>query len=179
MTEPPDSSLTALLRQLPVSPAERAAFARADSDATATTVRLLTAAAHYFNAHARFEYGGRPGSARDRGLVEQVVAAAFQTYAGEDPHPGHFDKAAMLRRGITQGHPFVDGNKRTGFLVAAYYLEAVGQQLPPDLPVAPVVNLCVRVSAGQVRDVRMIAAELTHVWTEAVPMRAGDSGPIR
>lgn len=104
MIDVPDPSLTDLLRQIPISPAERAAFARADPDATATMVRILTAAAHYFNAHARFEYGGRPGAARDRGLVVQVVAAAFQTYAGEDPHPGRFDKAAMLLRGITQGH---------------------------------------------------------------------------
>src|SRR5215212_7309335 len=55
-----------------------------------------------------------PGAVRDRGLVEQAVAAAFQTYVGVDPHPGPFDKAAMPLRGITQGHRFNDGNKRTG-----------------------------------------------------------------
>jgi death-on-curing protein len=59
---------------------------------------------------------------RAPGLVEQVVAGAFHTFGGDDPHPGPFDKAAMLLRGITQGHPFTDGNKRTGILVASYYL---------------------------------------------------------
>ena len=169
MTEAPDPSLTELLRQLPISPAERAAFAGTDPEATAIKVRILTAAAHYFNAHSRLEYGGRPGSARDRGLVEQVVAAAFQTYAGEDPHPAPFDKAAMLLRGITQGHPFVDANKRTGFLVATYYLQAVGKDLPPNLPVSSVVDLCVRVSAGQLRDIQVIAAALDRLW-QGVPL---------
>ena len=158
--KPTDPFLTDLLRQLPVSPAERAAFAHSDAEATVTKVRLLTAAGHYFNAHARLEYGGRPGPARDRGLVEQVIAAAFQTYAGEDPHPTLFDKAAMLLRGITQGHPFAAANKRTGFLVAAYFLEAVGEELPADLPVVDMVDLCVRVSAGQMRDVYAIATTL-------------------
>ncbi|MBI4491217.1 MAG: Fic family protein [Chloroflexi bacterium] len=37
---------------------------------------------------------------------------------GKPPDP--FEKAAMLLRGITQGHPFYNGNKRTGFLPAAY-----------------------------------------------------------
>ncbi len=56
------------------------------------------------------DYGGRIGPVRADGLVEQVVAAAFQTFEGTDPHPGVFEKAAMLLRGITQGHPFNDGN---------------------------------------------------------------------
>jgi prophage maintenance system killer protein len=36
----------------------------------------------------------------------------------------------MLLRGITQGHPFNDGNKRTGFLLATYYLNLVGIRPP-------------------------------------------------
>jgi death-on-curing protein len=75
------------------------------------------------------EYGGRVGAERQPGLVEQVVAAAFQTFAGQDPHPTPFEKAAMLVRGITQGHPFQDANKRTGFLVASYYLAQMGYEL--------------------------------------------------
>ncbi|CAN5831438.1 hypothetical protein BH23CHL2_BH23CHL2_10860 [soil metagenome] len=81
-------------------------------------MRLLTAAATYFNILVVADFGGRRGPARDARLVEQVVGAAFQTFEGVDPHPGPFDKAAMLLRGITQGHPFNDGNKRTGFLLA-------------------------------------------------------------
>lgn len=56
---------------------------------------------------------------RSRGLVEQVVGAAFQTFERIDPHADPFERAAMRLRGVTQGHPFGDGNKRTGFLLAA------------------------------------------------------------
>ncbi|MFN8540502.1 MAG: Fic family protein [Thermomicrobiales bacterium] len=78
----------------------------------------------------------------------------FQVYGDHDPHPGAFDKAAMLLRGITQGHPFEDGNKRTGFLTAALYLDLVGYPLPARLPVDDVVQFSLQVSSGMLRDVR-------------------------
>src|ERR671910_513714 len=97
---------------------------------------------------------------RAEGLVAQAVGAAFQTFGGEDPHPTPFAKAAMLLRGITQGHPFTDANKRTGFLVAIYYLDRVGFVLRPNLSRAEIVSFCRRVSAGDVRDLQIIAATL-------------------
>jgi len=66
----------------------------------------------------------------------------------------------MLPRGITQGHPFTDANKRTGFLVAIYYLDRVGFVLRPNLSPTEVVSFCRRVSAGEVRDLQTIAAAL-------------------
>jgi death-on-curing protein len=140
-------------------------FARTDPEATASKVRLLSAAAIYFNVLVITEFGGRAGPVRQEGLVEQVVAAAFQTYRGEDPHPSPFDKAAMLLRGITQGHPFADANKRTGFLLVMYYLDRVGVVFRPSLSTAEVVSFSRRISAGEVRDVRIIAAT-RHAWTE-------------
>ncbi len=70
----------------------------------------------------------------------------------------------MLLRGITQGHPFEDGNKRTGFLLAEFYLRRVGIALPDAFPVDAAEELCVRVSSGQVRDVEQIANELERLW---------------
>src|SRR5205085_3456453 len=116
-------------------------------------IRLLAAIATYINTLAVCDFGGRLGVARDPGLVEQVVAAAFQTFGGYDPHPGPFDKAAMLLRGITQGHPFNDGNKRTGMLLAGYYLLRMGHPFPDPIPVDAAESLRLSVSAGQLRDV--------------------------
>ena len=76
-----------------------------------------------------------------------------------------FAKAAMLLRGITQGHTFEDGNKRTGWLVASYYLEQIGYPPPERLPSDEVVAFCVRISAGQIRDVSEIQAELERLWS--------------
>jgi prophage maintenance system killer protein len=70
----------------------------------------------------------------------------------------------MLLRGITQGHPFNDGNKRTGFLVASYYLRLVGHPWPARLPEDAVISFCLRVSAGEVRDIGEIAAQLRRLW---------------
>lgn len=97
--------------------------------------------------------------------VRLLSAAAFQTYRGEDPHPTPFDKAAMLLRGIIQGHPYTDANKRTGFLVTAFDLDRASNVLQSRLSTAEVVSFCRRVSAGEVRDLRTIAVAL-QAWTE-------------
>ncbi len=115
MTQHHNPAISELLNRIQFSLSKPIDFTRTDPEATETKVRLLTASAIYFNILAVTDFGGRGGPVRDSGLVEQVVASAFQTFAGEDPHPEPFDKAAMLLRGITQGHPFYDGNKRTGF----------------------------------------------------------------
>jgi death-on-curing protein len=118
----------------------------------------------YINTLAIIKYGGKTGPVRQHGLVEQVVGAAFQTFEGYDPHPEPFDKAAVLMRGITQGHPFTDGNKRTGFMAAMYYLEHVNLPMPSRLPIDEILDLCLRVSSGEIRDVQEIARELQRLW---------------
>jgi len=38
-------------------------------------------------------------------------------------------RTAACAEGIEKNHPFLDGNKRSGFLAAALFLETNGQQL--------------------------------------------------
>src|SRR5215217_1867681 len=123
MADAASPQLTALLERLQFILAQPVNFIATDTATTLAKVRLLTAAATYFNILSVTDFGGRSGPAREEGLVEHAIGAAFQTFAGQDPHPNPFDKAAMLLRGITQGHPFTDANKRTGFLVALYSLD--------------------------------------------------------
>jgi death-on-curing protein len=59
-------------------------------------------------------FGGSYGI-RDIGLLESAIARPFQTFGGEDLYPGAIDKAAALCESLILNHPFVDGNKRTGF----------------------------------------------------------------
>lgn len=160
MGDPADQFLADILRQIDVHPTELLDFRRGDPD----LVQILTAAATYFNTLAVAQFGGRQGKVRQEGLVEQVVAAAFQTYADIDPHPGPFEKAAMLFRGITAGHPFQDGNKRTGFLLASFYLEQVDAPLPAGFAVEEAEDLCLQVSSGALREVGEIARRLMHIW---------------
>jgi prophage maintenance system killer protein len=74
-------------------------------------------------------------------------------------------KAALLLRGITQGHPFHDGNKRTGFLTATYYLARVGYTLRADLDKVAVITFCRHVSAGDIRDPGTMAEALAEWFT--------------
>lgn len=164
MTETDEPSQPDPLNRFRLTAAERREFLRTDTEATLGKVQLLTAAAVYFNATAVVDYGGRLGPTRGMALVEQVIGAAFQTYGGNDTHPDVFAKAAMLLRGITAGHPFQDGNKRTGFLVATYFLEASGHAVPPELAVREAVALSRRISAGELRDEKLIAIELARLW---------------
>lgn len=129
-------------------------------------VQFLSEFATYLNALVVGEFGGRQGPVREAGLVEQGIGAALQTFHDIDPHPGSFDKAAMLLRGITAGHPFQDGNKRTGFLVTVFYLQQVGHPLPSTLDVDSAEALCVHVSSGRLRDVDLIARALAALWQE-------------
>jgi prophage maintenance system killer protein len=69
-----------------------------------------------------------------------------------------------LLRGITQGHPFNDGNKRAGILLAGYFLRLVGYPLPVPESADASVDFCLRVSAGEVRDVDEIAQTLRRLW---------------
>jgi len=95
-------------------------YRSSDPTEIAEVVHRLTQVAYRFNLWVVTDFGGRSGPEREPGLVAQAVGAAFQQFGGFDPHPDPFEKAAMLLRGITQGHPFNDGNKRTGLLVAGY-----------------------------------------------------------
>lgn len=136
-----------------------------DTETTLRCVRLLSAAAEYLNQWLMEKYGGHGGDHRGAELIEQIVGAAFQTFDGEERHPDPFEKAAMLWKGITQGHPFGDGNKRTGFALASYYLDLLG--FIPDRDMwdnDELYTFNMRISAGEIRDIQMIQAKLWEWW---------------
>lgn len=57
--------------------------------------------------------GGSDGL-RDGGLLESAVLSPMQTYDNIELFPTVVEKAARLAFGLTEFHPFVDGNKRIG-----------------------------------------------------------------
>ncbi len=68
--------------------------------------------------------GGAPG-VRDQGLLESALARPRQIHAYAD-HPDLVDISAAYTAGIVRNHPFVDGNKRTGFILGVLFLELNG-----------------------------------------------------
>lgn len=73
------------------------------------------------------EHGGSSG-VRDAGLLSSALARP-QHQAHYSDEPSVFDLAAAYACGIIRNHPFVDGNKRTGFLAAYVFLNINGWQL--------------------------------------------------
>ena len=64
--------------------------------------------------------GGLPG-VRDAALLDSAVNRPRQLFAYGEPDP--FALAAAVAEGIVRNHPFLDGNKRAGFMAAALFLE--------------------------------------------------------
>jgi death-on-curing protein len=69
------------------------------------------------------EFGGDSG-VRDAGLLESALARPENKFAYEGPTL--FEMAAAYAFGIVKNHPFIDGNKRTGFMAAVMFLERNG-----------------------------------------------------
>jgi death on curing protein len=69
-------------------------------------------------------HGGAAGL-RDNTLLESALARPQQHFAYAES-PDIFEMAAAYTAGILRNHPFVDGNKRTGFVVGVLFLELNG-----------------------------------------------------
>ncbi len=67
-------------------------------------------------------FGGAIGI-RDRGILESAIGRVFQTFDGIELHPSPVDKAAAIFESIVSNHPFVDGNKRTAYVLMRIILK--------------------------------------------------------
>src|SRR5438874_13704723 len=72
--------------------------------------------------------GGASGI-RDLGALESAIAQPKATFDGKDLYSSLAEKAAVLCSSIVQGHPFVDGNKRTGHAAMATFLLLNGAEI--------------------------------------------------
>ena len=72
------------------------------------------------------EHGGLSG-VRDDGMLPSALMRPQQQYTYGEPTV--FELAAAYAFGIVNNHPFIDGNKRTGFLAAYVFLVLNGWEL--------------------------------------------------
>lgn len=110
------------------------------------------------------EFGGAEGI-RDEGLLDSALSRPVNTfnYGGNVSLPF---LAATYASGIIQNHPFVDGNKRTGFLAAYMFLGRNGVQLVADEISATVMTLSL--AAGEISEdeYAMWLGQNTSVWKD-------------
>jgi death-on-curing protein len=62
------------------------------------------------------QFGGSVG-VRNAEMLDSAIKRPFQTFGGEPLYPSIFEKAAAIIESVLMNHPFVDGNKRTGFIL--------------------------------------------------------------
>lgn len=89
-------------------------------------------------------FGGLSGL-RDDGLLESALNRPLQLF--HYGTPSHFDLAASYAHGIVKNHPFLDGNKRAGFMAAYTFLGINGWQL--EAPEEEAVLQTLALAAGE------------------------------
>ena len=67
------------------------------------------------------KFGGSHG-VRDNAALESAIARPFQTFDGKDLYTSVLEKGASLIESILINHPFIDGNKRTGYILLRLFL---------------------------------------------------------
>lgn len=89
-------------------------------------------------------FGGLSGT-RDEGLLTSALHRPQQLFTYADP--SLFDMAAAYAHGMVKNYPFIDGNKRTAFIAAAWFLENNGLRL--DAPEEEAVLHTLALAAGE------------------------------
>lgn len=103
-------------------------------------------------------HGGAPGM-RDPGLLESALGRPLQKDAyGE---PDICDLAAAYLFGIVKNHPFVDGNKRTGFAAADLFLYFNGSSV--EASSEEVIQLVLMIAAGEIDETGAAAFFRDHI----------------
>jgi death-on-curing protein len=110
------------------------------------------------------EHGGAAGM-RDEGLLDSALARAQSPAAFGDPDVA--DLAAAYGSGISQNHPFVDGNKRAGFLSVGLFLALNGYRLVATQAEATVAMLAL--AAGELDEAEFAGWLRRHAEPRRLP----------
>lgn len=92
-------------------------------------------------------HGGAPGL-RDAGLLESALARPLNRAGYGDPDIAEL--AAVYAIGLVGNHPFIDGNKRTGYVALEVFLALNGLRFP--VTDADAVIAILRLAAGDIPD---------------------------
>jgi death-on-curing protein len=90
------------------------------------------------------KHGGAIGI-RDAGLLESALARPLNRASYGSPDIAEL--GALYALGIVRNHPFVDGNKRTAYVMLETFLELNGAVFP--VSDADVVKAILRLAAGE------------------------------
>ena len=66
-------------------------------------------------------FGGSPG-VRDLNSLKSAINRPFSTFSGNDLYLTTLEKASALVESLIVNHPFIDGNKRIGYVLMRLFL---------------------------------------------------------
>ncbi|WP_433240299.1 type II toxin-antitoxin system death-on-curing family toxin [Streptosporangium sp. CA-135522] len=95
---------------------------------------------------------------RDLGLLDSAVHRPRASMFGQEAYADLFTKAAALLQSLAINHALVDGNKRLAWLATDTFLRFNGVEV--DAEDDEVYDLVVGVAAGEIDDLKVIAAAL-------------------
>jgi len=95
------------------------------------------------------EHGGGEG-VRDSGLLDSALNKPKNLYNYNNPEPDLAALAASYAYGIARNHPFIDGNKRTAFVVCRLFLKLNGANLTASQEEK--YNIFLRLAAGDLSE---------------------------
>jgi death on curing protein len=98
-----------------------------------------------FHGQLLARFGGLDGL-RDDGLLDSSLRRPQQLLGYDSPNL--FDMAASYAHGIVKNRPVIDGNKRSGLMAAALFLELNGQIFHPSEEEAVLQTLAL--AAGEI-----------------------------
>ena len=104
-------------------------------------------------------HGGLPGL-RDENALESALARP----RNREVYDTSSDLAALAAAygyGLVTSHPFVDGNKRVGFLAMYVFLGLNGHEIEAEEP--EVVDLMVAIAAGRLTETEVAAWLRQHI----------------
>ena len=92
------------------------------------TIWIRTDVALAIHRRQLAEHGGSEG-VRDAGLLASALDRPRNLAADGDPAPDLAALAAAYASGVARNHPFIDGNKRTAFVVCRTFLILNGSDI--------------------------------------------------
>jgi len=122
--------------------------------------RLVVDSVHFEQLN---EHGGSQG-VRDQSALESALARPQHRHVYKE-NADLADLAAAYAFGIARSHPFVDGNKRTAFVVAEIFLGLNGHEI--ETTDEDVVDTFMRLADGNLSEKRL--AEWIREHMKAVP----------
>ena len=93
------------------------------------------------------EHGGAAG-VRDEGLLDSALARPLNRAGYGEPDMAEL--AALYALGIAKNHPFIDGNKRTGYVALELFLDQNGMDFTASD--ADAVIMMLRMAGGELSE---------------------------